>query len=309
MDLRSRTRLVKEEALKLGFDFVGIAKAEFMEEEARRLEDWLNQGYQGRMGYLENHFDKRVDPTKLVPGAKSVVSLVYNYFPEQKQLDSSAPKLARYAYGEDYHFVVRDKLKTLMTNLQAVLGDIEGRCFVDSAPVMERDWARRAGNGWVGKNTLLINPKQGSYFFLAELIIDVALEADAPIKDFCGTCKKCIEACPTEAIAENGYIMDGSKCISYLTIELKDEIPQAFSGQMEDWMFGCDICQEVCPWNRFSKVHQEPAFLAGDEKMEMNRKEWFELTEEVFQKIFRKSAVKRTKFKGLQRNLKFIEKN
>lgn len=307
MDLQSRTNLLRTEAKLLGFDFVGISKAEFMEEEARRVEDWLNQGFHGRMQYMENHFDKRVDPTKLVPGAKSVISLAYNYFPTESQEDPEAPKLARYAYGEDYHFVVKRKLKTLMENLQEKIGAIEGRCFVDSAPVLERDWARRSGLGWVGKNTLLIHPKQGSYFFLAEIICDLELEVDTAIKDHCGTCRKCIEACPTDAIDQNGYVMDGSKCISYLTIELKDEIPEEFTGKMENWVFGCDICQEVCPWNRFAKPHQEEAFEPKAEKMKMNKKEWHEITEEVFQQLFRKTAVKRTKYEGLKRNLKFLK--
>lgn len=309
MNVQQRTLLVKQEAAKLGFDFVGIAKAAFMEEEARRLEDWLNQGYHGRMSYMENHFDKRVDPTKLVPGAKSVISLIYNYSPAHTQSDPAAPKIARYAYGEDYHFVLKRKLKTLLEILRREIGEIDGRCFVDSAPVMERDWAKRAGNGWIGKNTLLIHPKQGSYFFLAELITDLELSEDAPIKDYCGTCKKCIEACPTDAIAENGYVLDGSKCISYATIELKDAIPEEFKGKMENWMFGCDICQEVCPWNRFSKSHDEPTFEPHENLLEMTKAEWMEITEEVFQQLFRKSAVKRTKYAGLQRNLGFLKNN
>lgn len=304
--MESHTRILKERAHELGFSFVGIAKAEFMDPEAKRLEKWLEQGFQGKMGYLENHFDKRVDPTLLVPGAKSVVSLVYNYFPSKKIKVAEAPKIARYAYGKDYHFVVKDKLKSLLEAMRSEVGDIEGRCFVDSAPVLERDWARRVGNGWVGKNTMLIHPRAGSYFFLAELIIDLPLVPDGPLKDYCGTCTRCIDACPTEAIAPEGYLMDGSKCISYLTIELKEAIPQEFQGRMENWMFGCDICQEVCPWNRFSRPHQEPAFEPHPKLHHMTREEWLELTEETFREVFQKSAVKRTKYSGLQRNIRFL---
>jgi len=292
----------------LGFAFTGMAPAVYMDEEARRLEQWLNQGMHGKMQYMENHFDKRVDPTKLVEGAKSVVSLTYNYFPNKKQEDPEAPKIATYAYGEDYHFVIKRKLKSLLQFIEEKIGAIAGRCCVDSAPVLERDWAKRSGNGWVGKNTLLIHPKHGSYFFLAELIIDLELEYDAPMKDFCGTCTRCIDACPTDAIDSNGYILDGSKCISYFTIELKEAIPTEYKGKFEDWAFGCDICQEVCPWNRFSKPHQEPAFQPHEDLLKMKKNEWEEITEEVFRKVFRKSAVKRTKYSGLKRNIKFLEK-
>jgi len=278
-----------------------------MEPEARRLEKWLNQGYQGKMSYLENHFDKRVDPTKLVPGAKSVVSLAYNYFPSETQSAADAPKLARYAYGQDYHFVIKQKLRDLVATLEEQIGAIEGRVFVDSAPVLERDWAKRSGIGWVGKNTLLINPKKGSYFFLAELIIDVEFIYGNPIKDYCGTCTRCIDACPTDAISPEGYILDGSKCISYLTIELREAIPDAFKDQMENWMFGCDICQEVCPWNRFSTPHQEEAFLPHPDLLDLGKHDWEELTEDVFRKVFRKSAVKRAKFAGLKRNIAFLQ--
>ena len=302
------TDLLKNRAHQLGFEFVAVAKAEFMDEEARRLESWLQRGMHGQMHYMANHFDKRVDPTKLVPGAKSVVSLVYNYFPSQEQKDSNAPKLARYAYGEDYHHVLKRKLKDLLASLREEIGEVNGRCFVDSAPVLERDWAKRSGNGWIGKNTLLIHPKRGSYFFLAELIIDLELAPDGPMKDYCGRCRRCIDACPTEAIAENGYWLDGSKCISYLTIELKDAIPESFAGKFEQWAFGCDICQEVCPWNRFAEPHNEPAFEPGSELLEMRERDWYELTEEVFRKVFRKSAVKRTKYRGLMRNLSYLKK-
>lgn len=307
MSVQSHTQLIKSEAHRLGFDWIGIAKAEMMDPEARRLEQWLNQNYHGKMAYMANHFEKRVDPTKLVEGAKSVISLAYNYFTPAEQTDPNAPKISKYAYGKDYHFVVKEKLKSLIQYIRAEIGEVDGRCFVDSAPVLERDWAKRSGVGWIGKNTMLINPKQGSFFFLAELIIDLPLVYDNPIKDYCGTCRKCIDACPTNAISENGYFMDGSKCISYFTIELKDEIPNDYKGQFENWMFGCDICQEVCPWNRFSKKHTVPEFEPPEQLLEMDKREWEEITEETFKKIFKKSAVKRTKFKGLKRNIEFLK--
>jgi epoxyqueuosine reductase len=303
----SAKKLLQDTAHRLGFSFVGVARAERMDEEARRLEAWLNKGLHGNMHYMENHFDKRIDPTLLVPGAKSVISLLYNYHNPEKQTDPGAPKLSQYAYGEDYHFVIKRKLRELVANLAEEVGEIDGRVFVDSAPVLERDWARRAGNGWVGKHTLLIHPRAGSYFFLAEIISDLELPPDPPMKDYCGTCRRCIDACPTEAIAPEGYLLDGSKCISYLTIELREAIPDTFAGQMDNWMFGCDICQEVCPWNRFAQPHQEPAFEPHPELLEMSRVDWQELTEEVFRKLFRKSAVKRTKYAGLQRNIKFLD--
>jgi epoxyqueuosine reductase len=303
----SYTEKIRQEAYRLGFDFVGIAKAEHMDEEARRLEAWLNKDFHGKMGYMANHFDKRVDPRKLVEGAKSVISLSYNYFTDAAPKDPNAPKIAKYAYGNDYHYVVKDKLKELLFFIQNEIGAVHGRAFVDSAPVLERDWARRSGVGWVGKNTLTINPKAGSYFFLAELILDLALVYDNPIKDYCGRCRRCIDACPTEAISPLGYIMDGSKCISYLTIELKDEvIPPQYQHQMEGWMFGCDICQEVCPWNRFSKKHQEPQFEPHARLLDMTQTEWKDITEDVFKEIFKKSAVKRTKYVGLKRNIDFL---
>ncbi|MTB51889.1 tRNA epoxyqueuosine(34) reductase QueG [Lewinella sp. W8] len=298
---------LKQLAYDLGFTHVGIARAEPMEEEARRLEEWLNRGHHGTMRWMENHFDKRTDPTKLVPGAKTVVSLLYNYFPKDESPSETAPKISRYAYGEDYHRVIRAKLRELVHRVEEKLGaTLEGRVFVDSAPVLERDWARRAGVGWVGKNTLLINPRSGSYYFLAEIISDLDLPADTAIRDHCGTCTRCIEACPTEAISPGGYVVDGSKCISYLTIELKEAIPESFRGQMEGWAFGCDICQEVCPWNRFSTPHHEPAFEPHPDLPGMQEGDWRELTEEVFRRVFRKSAVKRTKFSGLRRNLNFL---
>ncbi len=307
-ELQNRVGVLQRHAQRLGFDHVGVAKAERMDEEAKRLEWWLNQNHHGKMSYMGNHFEKRIDPTKLVPGAKTVVTLTYNYFTEKKQKDEAAPKISKYAYGKDYHFIIKNKLKELLFSLQEEIGEINGRCFVDSAPVLERDWAKRSGVGWVGKNTMLIHPKKGSYFFLAELIIDLEMATDNPIKDYCGTCTKCIDACPTNAISPNGYYMDGSKCISYFTIELKENIPKEFKGQFENWMFGCDICQEVCPWNRFSQEHQEPEFNPHPKLLEMTKKDWQEITEDVFQEIFRKSAVKRTKFTGLKRNIQFLEK-
>lgn len=306
--LQSHSEKIRQEAYRLGFGFVGIAKAEQMDEEARRLESWLNQGAHGTMSYMANHFDKRIDPRKLVEGAKSVISLTYNYFTDKKQEDTEAPKLSKYAYGKDYHYIVKDRLKSLLNFISSEIGEVNGRAFVDSAPVLERDWAKRSGTGWIGKNTMLINPKAGSYFFLAELIIDLELVYDNPIKDYCGTCRRCIDACPTQAISPNGYIMDGSKCISYLTIELKDEaIPPQYKDQMAGWMFGCDICQEVCPWNRFSKEHQETEFEPHHDILNMTKQEWEEITQEVFNEIFKKSAVKRAKFEGLKRNIMFLK--
>ncbi len=301
------TQLIRDEARRLGFSFIGFARAQRLDEEARRLEAWLNQGRHGEMQYMANHFDKRVDPRLLVDGAKTVVSLLYNYFPADTQSDPEAPKISRYAYGEDYHFVLKRKLKSLLAFIQEEIGEVNGRCFVDSAPVLERDWARRSGIGWSGKNTLIINPKAGSYFFLAELIIDLELDYGHPIKDYCGTCTRCIDACPTEAISPQGYLVDGSKCISYLTIELKSELPRAFEDKMDNWMFGCDICQEVCPWNRFAKPHTEPAFEPHPQLLDMTKRDWEDITEEVFQALFRHSAVKRTKFAGLKRNIDFLK--
>ncbi len=301
------TRLIREEALRLGFSFVGMARAEQMDEEARRLEAWLNQGKHGKMAYMANHFDKRIDPRKLVEGARSVITLMYNYHTEQVQEDPLAPKISTYAYGEDYHFVVKRKLKALLHFIEERIGAVHGRCFVDSAPVLERDWARRSGVGWVGKNTLLIHPKAGSYFFLAELILDLDLVYDAPIKDYCGTCTRCIEACPTEAISPAGFVVDGSKCISYFTIELREEVlPAEYKGKFEQWMFGCDICQEVCPWNRFATPHEEPAFEPHPDLLALRKQDWEEITEELFKTLFQKSPVKRTGFSGLKRNIRFL---
>jgi epoxyqueuosine reductase len=301
------TKLIKSLASQLGFSFCGISKAEFLEEEAPRLEEWLKRGYQGKMSYLENHFDKRLDPRLLVPGAKSVISLVYNYYP-QKDLAKENPdslKIAKYAYGEDYHFVIKEKLKTFLQLIQDEIGEVQGRAFVDSAPVHERAWAKKSGVGWVGKNSLLLNREMGSFFFLAELIVDLELEYDGPIKDYCGTCTACMDACPTDAIPQP-YMVDGSKCISYFTIELKEEIPTEVKGKFENWIFGCDICQDVCPWNRFSKPHQEEKFLPHPDLEKMTKADWREITEDVFEKLFKKSAVKRTKLEGLKRNANFV---
>ncbi len=297
---------MRSHAARLGFSFCGIAQAEFLEDEAPKLEAWLNKGYHGKMSYLENYFDKRLDPRLLVPGAKSVITLGYNYFPAQDLASNGNLKIAKYAYGEDYHFVVKDKLKELLAVLQSSIGAIEGRAFVDSAPVMERAWAQRAGTGWIGKNSLLLNKQMGSFFFLAELIVDLDLAYDTPVKDYCGTCTACMDACPTDAIPEP-YVVDGSKCISYFTIELKEAIPNDVKGKFENWIFGCDICQDVCPWNRFSKPHQEKRFEPSEDLKKLSESDWKEITEEIFQQVFKKSAVKRTKLDGLQRNISFLK--
>ncbi len=300
------THFIKQKAAELGFFYCGISKAEFLEEEAPRLENWLKRSMHGEMGYMENHFDKRLDPRILVPGAKSVVSLLLNYFPEQTQPEDSL-KISKYAYGTDYHFVIKDKLKSLLAAINEEIGEVGGRCFVDSAPVLDKAWAKKSGLGWVGKNSNLINPKSGSFFFIAELIIDLELEYDGPIKDYCGTCTRCIDACPTDAITE-AYVVDGSKCISYFTIELKGHIPEEVNGKFGNWVFGCDICQDVCPWNRFSKPHNEPAFHPHGRLTELKASDWQEITQEIFQEMFRKSAIKRTGFAGLQRNIAFVTK-
>lgn len=305
MSLAKHTAQVKEIASDLGFQFCGISKAEFLEDESGRLEAWLNSSKQGQMGYMENHFDKRLDPRKLVPGAKSVVSLMYNYYSEEKQADSSAPKISSYAYGRDYHKVIKKKLKHFLTRIQEEIGEVHGRAFVDSAPVLEKAWAAKSGIGWIGKNANLIHPKSGSFFFLAELIIDLELDADDAIRDYCGTCTACIDACPTDAITP--YSVDGSKCISYFTIELKEQIPEDVKGKMDNWMFGCDVCQDVCPWNRFSESHSVPDFQPKEKLLEMNKNDWQEITAELFDELFQGSAVKRTGYEGLKRNIKFLE--
>ncbi len=297
--------IIKEEAKRLGFDFCGISKAEFLEEEAPRLEKWLNSNKHGKMEYMENHFDKRLDPTLLVEEAKSVVSLLYNYFPSQHQ-NPDAPKISKYAYGQDYHEVIKEKLKEFVNTLKEKIGDVNGRVFVDSAPVLDKAWAKKGGLGWIGKNANLINKEQGSFFFIAELIIDLSLEYDGPIKDYCGTCTRCIDACPTQAITEP-YVVDGSKCISYFTIELKDSIPNDFKNKFNDWVFGCDVCQDVCPWNSFAVPNKEEKFLNTNGLLDYSRDDWYELSEEIFTKVFKGSAVKRTKYKGFKRNLEFIK--
>ncbi len=299
------TQMIKTEAKRLGFLSCGISQADFLEEEAPRLEKWLNENRHGKMQYMENHFDKRLDPRLLVDGAKSVVSLLYNYYPTVKQEDPEAPKISKYAYGQDYHHVIKAKLKTLLEFINEEIGEVGGRAFVDSAPVLDKAWAKRSGLGWIGKNSNLLTQKVGSFYFIAELIIDLDLSYDTPATDHCGTCTACIDACPTEAIVAP-YVVDGSKCISYFTIELKDEIPLSNKGSFDNWMFGCDVCQDVCPWNRFSKAHSEPLFDPHPELLTMTKKDWEEITQEVFSKVFKKSAVKRTKFSGLTRNISFL---
>jgi epoxyqueuosine reductase len=300
------TRLVKQTSELLGFDFCGIAKAQKLTDDAKRLEQWLNKGMHGSMKYMENHFDLRVDPQKLFPGAKSVITLLINYFPAQKQ-NNNSPKISKYAYGKDYHDIIKNKLKAFLQMLREKIGDVHGRGFVDSAPVLERSWAQRSGLGWIGKNGNLITKQKGSYYFIATLITDLELEYDDPFaKDYCGTCTKCIDACPTEAILPN-KVVDGSKCISYFTIELKEMmIPSEMNGKFDNWMFGCDICQDICPWNRFSKATNEIEFMPVHEILNFSFQDWKELTEESFKKIFKDSPIKRSKFLGIKRNLKFL---
>lgn len=282
----------------------GISKADFLAEEAPRLEQWLAQNYHGKMSYMERWFDKRLDPRLLVDGAKSVVSLLLNYYPETNQ-NTDAPKISKYAYGRDYHFVIKEKLKALSHFIRDEIGEVNGRAFVDSAPVLDRAWAKKSGLGWIGKNSNLIHPKAGSFFFIAELILDLELDSDAPMKDYCGTCTRCIDACPTSAIVAP-QVVDGSKCISYFTIELKDNIPTDYKSKFDNWMFGCDVCQDVCPWNRFSKPHHDNTLIANDSLLEMNQKDWEEITADVFEKVFKDSPLQRTGYDGIKRNLNFI---
>ncbi len=306
MNKQQLTYLIKNKALELGFESIGIAQAGFLEEEAPRLEKWLKNGYHGKMSYMENHFDKRLDPTKLVPGAKTIISLAYNYFPEKKQ-NPDTYKIAKYAYGKDYHFVLKDKLKELLKFIADNIGEIQARVFTDSAPVLERAWAKKAGLGWEGKHSLIIQKQKGSFFFLAEIILDVELTYDKPFTtDHCGSCTRCIDACPTEAILPD-KMLNASRCISYFTIELRDELPAEMRGKFQDWMFGCDICQDVCPWNRFALPHTENFFNPHPDLLNMTKKDWEEITEDVFREIFRKSAVKRTKYSGLKRNILFLK--
>ncbi len=299
------SRWIKEEAQKEGFFHCGISRAERLEEEAPRLEKWLEEGKHGKMHWMERNFDKRLDPRLLVDGAKSVISVLYNYYPSKTQADQEAPGISKYAYGEDYHFVLKERLRSLVARMEESFGSFEHRVFVDSAPVMDKAWAARSGLGWRGKNSMLITKEQGSFFFIGEIICELELEPDGPIKDYCGNCRRCIDACPTGAI--DAYEVDGSKCISYLTIELKDDqLPPEMKGKMANWAFGCDICQDVCPWNKFSIPHEEPRFEPHPDLLKMTRSDWRDLKEESYRELFKRSAVKRAKFKGLKRNLRFI---
>lgn len=299
------TDFIKSEAKRLGFLSCGISKAGFLEEEAPRLEKWLNENRHGQMQYMENHFDKRLDPTLLVDGAKSVISLLLNYYPSETQ-KSDTYKISKYAYGEDYHFVIKEKLKELLHSINENIGEVGGRAFVDSAPVLDKAWAAKSGLGWIGKNSNLLSKQVGSFFFIAELIVDIELDYDTSVTDHCGSCTACLDACPTQAIIAP-YVVDGSKCISYFTIELKENIPNEVKGKLDDWAFGCDVCQDVCPWNRFSKPHSEPLFNPHPELLSLTKKDWEEITEETFRAVFKNSAVKRTKFSGLKRNLDFLQ--
>jgi epoxyqueuosine reductase len=306
MDSKSQyTQFIKSEAKRLGFLSCGFAKAGFLEEEAPRLENWLKKNQNGQMSYMESHFDKRLNPTLLVEDAKSVISLLLNYYPEQKQ-NKDAYKISKYAYGVDYHYVIKDKLKELLFAIQETIGEVSGRAFVDSAPVLEKAWAAKSGLGWIGKNSNLLTQKVGSFYFIAELVIDLDLDYDYAATDHCGSCTACLDACPTQAIV-SPYVVDGSKCISYFTIELKENIPQEMKGKFEDWAFGCDICQDVCPWNKFSKAHDEPLFYPRSNVLSMTRKEWDEVTEETFRVVFKDSPLERTKFRGLKRNINFLK--
>lgn len=298
-------QLIKNKAKELGFSYCGISKADFLEAEAPRLESWLNANMHGEMSYMENHFDKRLDPRLLVDGAQSVVSLLYNYYPEKHQ-NADSYKISKYAYGEDYHFVIKDKLKDLLHFIIEEIGEVNARVFTDSAPVLDKAWAAKSGLGWVGKNNNLIRKGEGSFFFIAELISDLELETDHAVNNHCGSCTACIDACPTEAI-EAPYLVNGSKCISYLTIELKNEIPKEFQNKLDDWIYGCDVCQDVCPWNRFAKPHTQPLFHPKPELLDYDKRQWKDLTQELFNEIFKKSAVKRTKYTGLMRNIAFVD--
>ena len=303
-DVKQQTAMIKSKAHELGFLYCGISKARRLDEEADRLEGWLKNGAHGDMGWMENHFEKRVDPTVLVPGAKSVISLMFNYYTNEKQADPEAPKISKYAYGRDYHKVIKKRLKELYRFINDEIGEVSGRFFVDSAPVLDKAWAQKSGLGWQGKNTLIISKNSGSYFFLAEVILDLDLEHDGAVKDYCGTCTRCLDACPTGALSpDEPYYLDAKKCISYYTIELKGSFPDDVAKNFENWMFGCDICQEVCPWNRLSKPHNVLDFEPKPGILEMNRKEWLDITEDVFEEVFRGTPVKRTGFEGLKRNL------
>lgn len=302
---KENTAFIKAEAQRLGFLSCGISKAGFLEDQAPRLESWLKNNSHGQMSYMENNFDKRLNPTLLVEGSKSVISLLLNYYPEEHQKPDTF-KISKYAYGEDYHFVIKEKLKELLFSIESKIGEVSGRAFTDSAPVLDKAWAAKSGLGWIGKNSNLITQKVGSFYFIAELIIDLDLEYDSAVTDHCGSCTACIDACPTAAI-ESPYIVNGSKCISYFTIELKEAIPQDVKGKFDDWIFGCDICQDVCPWNRFSKSHNEPLFNPNPEILNYSKKDWIEITQETFREVFKNSAVKRTKLEGLSRNISFVQ--
>ena len=299
------SKFIKAEAKRLGFLACGISKAGFLEQEAPRLEKWLKNNHNGQMAYMENHFDKRLDPTLLVDDSKSVVSLLLNYYPSESQNQESF-KISKYAYGQDYHFVIKEKLKEFLYSIQENIGEVSGRAFVDSAPVLDKAWAAKSGLGWIGKNSNLLTQKVGSFYFIAELILDLDLEHDHATTNHCGSCTACIDACPTQAIVAP-YVVDGSKCISYYTIELKENIPYEMKGKFDEWMFGCDTCQDVCPWNRFSKPHSEPLFNPNPELLSFSKKDWTEITEETFKKVFKNSPIKRTKYDGLKRNIKFLE--
>jgi epoxyqueuosine reductase len=302
-----RSKLIKSKAKEIGFDFCGISKVAFLVDEAPRLESWLKNDFHGKMDYMSNHFDKRLDPAKLVDGAKSIITVLLNYYPEHQLPEGKEDlKLSKYAYGKDYHFVLKDKLAALMSAISEEVGEVSGRIFVDSAPVMDKVWAAKSGAGWVGKHSNLLNREMGSFFFIGEIICDLELGYDGPVKDYCGTCTRCIDACPTDAIVEP-FVVDGSKCISYFTIELKEAIPEEMKGKFENWIFGCDICQNVCPWNRFSKPHQTEEFRMSEALAGFKKSDWEEITEEVFSEIFRKSPLKRTKHKGLIRNIDFVK--
>ena len=303
------SRFIKSEAKRLGFLSCGISKAGFLEQEAPRLESWLNKNRHGEMAYMENHFDKRLDPTLLVPDAQSVISLLLNYYPAETQpqnVGTESYKISKYAYGQDYHFVIKERLKELLFSIQSEIGEVSGRAFVDSAPVLDKAWAAKSGLGWIGKNSNLLTKSVGSFYFICELVIDLELEYDHAVTDHCGSCTACIDACPTEAIVQP-YVVDGSKCISYFTIELKDNLPQEMKGKFNDWAFGCDICQDVCPWNKFSKPHSEPLFNPHPDLLSMSKKDWEEITEDTFRAVFKNSAVKRTKYSGLKRNIDFLK--
>ncbi|HTB31556.1 MAG TPA: tRNA epoxyqueuosine(34) reductase QueG [Bacteroidia bacterium] len=305
--MESHSNIIKRSALRLGFDFCGISKAEFLEEEAPHLEKWLELGMNGKMQYMENYFDKRLDPRKLVDGAKSVISLMLNYYPASAKATAgeASPKISKYAYGKDYHYVIKDKLKELLQVMNEEIGEIHGRAFVDSAPVLDRAWAAKSGLGWIGKNAQLIRPKSGSFFFLAELIVDIDLETDAPMKDYCGTCTRCMDACPTQAII-GPKIVDGSKCISYFTIELKENMPEEMKSKLDGWIFGCDVCQDVCPWNSFSLPHKTKEMQPNPAILNMTKQDWEEITEEVFKNTFKGSPLQRAGFAGIKRNLSYL---